>query len=263
MKSTLLFISLAFLFSSCKTYQYFAIDGVNIRHDSTYRFVEENDTLKLTYDFSGFNGPVKVKVYNKSSQPLYIDWKRSALIIGDQAFSYFTGTTQVNGSLQGGAYSLYGITNMSGTLSAEIKGQEGVDFLPPNSSRERTGLYLVDGYLSNIPVEQMNREYIDGDKTQVRLKTIHYSEENSPYRLRSYLTFYTDSQPLQRFVQEHRFFISRVNRGLVGPDSYGSSLQRGDRFYTSKMSDFGKTMAVVGVVGVLSAGAVAGARSQQ
>ncbi len=263
MKSPILLLALAALFSSCKTYQYFAIDGVNIRHDSTYRFVEENDTLKLTYDFSGFNGPVRVKVYNKSSQPLYIDWKRSALIIGEQAFSYYTGTRQISGSVQGDAFNLSGITSLSGSLSAQIREQEGVDFLPPRSSRERTGLYLVDGYLPGIAEEQMSREYIDDDKTQVRLKTIHFSQESSPYRMRSYLTFYSDSQPLQRFVLEHRFFVSRVNKGLVGPDSYGTSLERGDRFYTSKMSDFGKAAAVVGVVGVLSVGAAAGARGQQ
>lgn len=262
MKSPILFLALAAMLSSCKTYQYFAIDGVNIRPDSTYRFVEENDTLKLTYDFSGLNGPVRLKVFNKSDKPLYIDWKRSALIIGDQAFSYYTGTRQISGSVQGDAFNFSGITSLSGSLAAQIKEQEGVDFLPPRSSKERNGLYLVDGYLAGIPEEQMTREYIDNDKTQVRLKTIHYSEESSPYRMRSYLTFYTDAEPIQRFVQEHRFFISRVNKGLVGPDSYGVSLQRGDRFYTSKMSDFGKAAAVVGVVGVLSVGAAAGARAQ-
>ena len=51
-------------------------------------FVQENDTVRISYRFWGENAPVTITIYNKLDEPLYVDWGRSALIIDDVATTY-------------------------------------------------------------------------------------------------------------------------------------------------------------------------------
>ena len=74
---------------SCSTYQVNVLSSTNTtKDDKTGVFNFENDSVKITYSFYGNNAPVSIQVFNKLDKPLYIDWQRSAAIIGDNAVSY-------------------------------------------------------------------------------------------------------------------------------------------------------------------------------
>jgi len=50
------------LFSSCVTYQYFTVDSSQLPKDDRQSFVVDNDTMQLTYGFSGAGGDVTITV---------------------------------------------------------------------------------------------------------------------------------------------------------------------------------------------------------
>ncbi len=60
-------------------------------------FVQENDTVRISYRFWGENAPVTITIYNKLDEPLYVDWGRSALIIDDVATTYDPKVASVRG----------------------------------------------------------------------------------------------------------------------------------------------------------------------
>ncbi|HNC30155.1 MAG TPA: hypothetical protein PKX08_09130, partial [Cyclobacteriaceae bacterium] len=80
-----LITALCIVCTGCSTYQYVTVSSPLKTQNE---FIAENDTVKISYDFSGEQGPVKISIYNKLSTPLYVDWSKSALIIGDMRKSY-------------------------------------------------------------------------------------------------------------------------------------------------------------------------------
>src|SRR6185436_1232129 len=161
MKINLLYIVLFVSFSSCQTYQYLSLTGTNIAQDSSHQFVAENDTLLLQYNFNGHNGPVKITVYNKTSMPIYIDWKKSAIIYGDKAYSYYSPDMQLSGTTSNVGYRYnYNLNSTGGTMEGTIKAQEGIEFIPPYSMKEQSKMYVINGYLKDIPEETMTKKYL-------------------------------------------------------------------------------------------------------
>ncbi len=72
--------------SSCQVYQYNILSSAT-KGKPNEPFTFEDDTLRIQYSFH--NGETEVELYNKLSQPLYIDWSRSGLIINRDAISYW------------------------------------------------------------------------------------------------------------------------------------------------------------------------------
>ena len=77
----ILLLALPVLFSSCTQYQYLTIDSDDTQENKKKEFQFENDDVRITYNFFGANAPIEVKVYNKSSKGLNVDWSKSSLII--------------------------------------------------------------------------------------------------------------------------------------------------------------------------------------
>lgn len=260
MKLNLLYFLLLVFLSSCQTYQYLSLSGTNIAQDSHNQFVAENDTLLLQYNFYGHNGPVKITVYNKTATPIYIDWKKSAIIIGDMAYSYYSPTQQLSGttsstSTLGTIGYRYGYSNLhstSGTIEATIKGQEGIEFIPPNSMKEQSTLYLINGYLKNIPEESMTtRNLWPETKGFPKMKSIDFTVANSPIQLRSYLTFSTNGK---EFSMEHQFYVSQIFQGMITPSALTPVRGKGNYFYSSKSNGVGVAVGVSLLVVVLALG---------
>ena len=217
------------LFSSCQTFQYLTVASDNTNHNEKNEFVAESDTLRITYNFNGKNGPVNIHIYNKSSQALEIDWKRSSLIIGEKPFSFYNPDLRVEGSI---ARSIVQRTAGSeSSLNATIRGQEGVEFLPPQSSIVRSGLYIKKGLLDTRSVTT-RKEVIA--KTGTKVTKASFSKANSPILFRCYLTFVVPGSGQAIFAAEHSFYVtelteSMAQRQYVIPDD----TKAGDRFFVA------------------------------
>ena len=95
-------LSLLFSLNACSSYYYSMLSsdkrivGVNEYND----FVQENDSVRIIYNFYGEDAPVRITVFNKLDEPMYIDWQRSSLIIGDKAVSYYKEVMPVQGDVE-------------------------------------------------------------------------------------------------------------------------------------------------------------------
>ena len=73
MQHFLLFVLFIFCFSSCTTYQYITLASEDVSQNEKKEFLWENDTTKITYQFSGEGGLMTIAVFNKTDQPVYVN----------------------------------------------------------------------------------------------------------------------------------------------------------------------------------------------
>jgi len=241
------------LLSACKTYQLNTISSVNVpMDDKTGKFNVENDSVKITYSFSGKNAPINVAVYNKLNEPIYVDWKRSAYIIDKKATSFSDRAVKIDGTYDGatsqyhsGKYS--GTSYTSGSLQATANLPENIMFIPPHAE--------VDKTLAEIAPEQ-NRFIQDSLVTKVQIndqltampfnaKMAKFNKSNSPLFFKSYITMYTINNNVQKFMTyTNEFYVSETVESAHGPESFSwFKPQRGDSFYSNIKSQWGRAGA--------------------
>ncbi|WP_080904648.1 hypothetical protein [Parabacteroides sp. Marseille-P3160] len=264
MKNNYLLSCLVLLFfaTSCSTYYYSRIDAVSQYQDIKNEqgdFVFENDTAQVTYRFDGENAPVRISVYNKTNAPLYVDWKRSALIVDEKATSYWAENIHMDGRLSADIIN----KNVSGTFGGEVVLPKNLTFVPPYSKIEQSPLNLANFTFYKIPNEEYQKMALQTSVGEiVTVRSIEYAPSTTPFYFSSYLTIYTEGdRPGQLgdpIVFDQDFYISRlIKAGSISPARYPDTWgKRGDTFYVKKSSQFGTITGMVllgglGVIGIV------------
>ena len=258
MKNVFILGSLICLLSACSKYQIHTLSSLKTPKDEqTGDFIIKNDTLEMVYKFNGENGPLEVQIKNKLDEPLYVNWKKSALIIGDKAFSYSGNKIGLNAEYNGTSgtgLSLSDLQVQSGKITGTATLPEEIAFIPPHAKIEKkllsvtTGLIpFVSDSLKKIRVSQANGE------TSYVVKASRFSRENSPLVFKSYITLYLEKDKnLQILPYENEFYISQsVLTGRKPKSTEFYKANRSDVFYNYKPTGYGKTMAVAGSVAIL------------
>lgn len=238
MKPTLTVFVFSVLLASCTQYQYLTVSGVDVAKNAKNELVSENDTLRIQYHFTGYKGSIGISIFNKSSQPLEIDWKKSAIIVEGKAWSYFnpnaTLTATLEDSLQKRSANWVSSPTYIASLNGSILINEPTQFIPPSSAVFKVPLALPIVPFQNLPDEQAQKEAFQwAEGVSVSYKKMSFAQAASPLQFRSYLTFMIGGTGSQKeFSLEHRFFISEVWKTAYGPDNFPETLiKRADRFY--------------------------------
>lgn len=273
MKSILKIIGvLVVLFSlnSCTVYYYSVLDSDsgNLVKNVDRDFVDEDDSVLVAYCFYGENAPINITVYNKSEDPLYVDWNSSALIIEDVATSYREEMPAVRVVDKGRAVGVSvgsgnistGVSISSGAEASYIVVPQGSQIIPPHSKIEHASLRLGNFPFENIPKNQFAKQPfvgVNGQELSLHLK--RFNEVVSPVRFRSYLTLYKKDKQSNRvipIVKEHSFYVSEVIRGgTTSPRNFvAGRFEQGDFFYVTR--EKGTGFAVAGIVALSIATAV-------
>src|SRR5215831_12435682 len=95
-------IPLSFIFlvyTSCSVYQYGTIGSTGLHLNEKNEFVAENDSLRIQYNFSGEDAPVKLMIWNKLDKPIYVDWQHSALVVNNKSISYSDKPVYIDGTI--------------------------------------------------------------------------------------------------------------------------------------------------------------------
>jgi hypothetical protein len=259
MKNVFILGGLICLLSACSKYQIHTLSSLKTPKDEqTGDFIIKNDTLEIVYKFSGENGPLEVQIKNKLDQPLYVNWKKSALIIGDKAISYSGNKIylkgEYNGTSQQGLY-FPDIKSQSGKITGTATTPEETAFIPPHAKIDKKLLNVTAGFiaLAKDSLKTLRVIQPDGLSSYV-VKLARFSRENSPLVLRSYITLYLEKDKnLQVFPYEQEFYISQ-SVVLVGKKPKNTEFyrtNRSDNFYNFEPTGYGKTMALVGGVAIL------------
>jgi len=255
MKNIFILGGLLCLFASCSKYQYGTLNSTNaVKNEQSGDFIVENYTLAIVYRFKGENAPLNIQIKNKLNEPLHVDWRRSALILGDKAVVYADNKISIQGetfsqSTYGSFSRLDDSKSRSGTLAATASLPENDSFIPPHSTIERTLLKLSDTLIS-LPKGKFNQVQmysLDGEIVY-SVKSATFTREDSPLVFRSYLTFYTEKgKEAKVFPIQQEFYLSQlVQAGQRGNKSEFNPGNRSDIFYTSKATGYAKTMTVIG-----------------
>ncbi|OQP59318.1 hypothetical protein [Niastella populi] len=249
------------LASSCSTYQYGTVSSAKMPMNEKQEFVYENDSLRLVYNFNGPNAPVNITVHNKLQVPLYIDWKKSAVVINDQAVSYVPSELRIEGGVQGSSYNTgtrtNGATFGSGIIDATVSLPPAIDFVPPRSFFTRSPIGLTDRLIENVPESDFHRlKYQAAEGYRLKVKAAVFTEENSPLRFKSYLTLMVGEVTGKPVSYEHSFFLSRLMSTDQPPGIIWLNVpNRGNQFYISRTPSSGAAVAVV--FGTMTAGSMA------
>ena len=222
MRIVLLLIFISILLSSCSKYQYYSLASTTSKNQNQ-QFLFENDTCKISYSFKGLNGPVSISIYNKTNKPLEVDWKKSALIIGDSSSSFFEPEMILNGEVERSRYAIS--NNITGTVSQP----ESIDFIPPQSAViKQSTRYIRTKFVKAAGEARELKE------DQQKLRAYKFTKENSPVGFRIYLTLISDNNS---FNIEHSFYATEVietSAPLINPGTKGSN------FFVKEKSGFGK-----------------------
>src|SRR5690242_14548817 len=119
MKKYIPLFFIPFVLFSCNRFQYVTVNSTDARKNENSQFVVDNDSLRLSYDFNGKNGPVNIIVQNKMTRPMYIDWKNSALTINDSTISYMPSDIQFDGYISN--YRYHNSPVSTGNLTGDAK----------------------------------------------------------------------------------------------------------------------------------------------
>lgn len=228
---------------SCSTYYYSTLSSADRAGDRTPagEFVQENDTARVIYRFSGEDAPVHITIYNKLDEPLYVDWRRSAIIIDDQATSYSPDALLFE--------------DEAGLSSSELA------MIPPRAMIQHQPLTLADFSFNKIPKSEYRQvKFPDAKGDYADLYVKEYTLEDSPLYFRSYITLLTGGRGYdlpQSLVFEKSFYISQLVRaGGLSPKHFTPTAQNaGDTFYVRYVK--GRTLGYTMLSVVIIAGAVA------
>jgi hypothetical protein len=223
MRHLLLPALLVFTLSSCSTYQYMTLDSSQLSKNDNKQFTWENDTLRLIYSINGKGGPFRVDVYNKTTQPLYVNWKKSALIRDERPTPYFDPNVTVYGNGSSTGYQIGRVIAATSNFSASFALPEGLDFIPPGTgiskdlpSIARSG-DMVTYVSDSIPKETILG--LDGIY-QAKYQRVRYDEKGSPIRFKSYMTFTLGTQTSPEFAETHSFYVGEVLQTGAAPDMF-------------------------------------------
>ena len=233
MKALLLILSALLVLSSCAPTrsQLVTLSSDNLKPSPQQGFVHENDTLRLTYQFFSERGIVHFTIENKLNKPLYVDWKRSAFIVGKSKVDYWRDEAEIN--LQGRANTLAILPVWNKTwlrVNGTIQKANPVDYIPPGTAINCDQFAIAPGNALRLPGQFSTQEVasqIPERSRPVTVQIYQYSAETSPVSFRNYLTLSTDKNFATEFVLDNKFWASDVQvmpyRQLTGGQDWAGS----------------------------------------
>lgn len=226
------------IFSSCASYQYATLDSTEVQKDAKKDFSWENDTMRLTYNFHGQGGPLSVTVFNKMDKPLFVNWKKSALIRDGQAYSLFDNHVEFSGGYSGYGTRVGGLQSSSGSFGGSFDLPEGINLVPPGSFITKSlntivqpGPLYSDKFTDKVQPQELGFRNVAG--TAYKYKVYTFDQAGSPLQFKSYLTFgLANSQ--QEFSVMHSFYVQEVVTTDETPELFSIYKPQGDQLWVKK-----------------------------
>lgn len=242
-------------FTSCSpTYFFATLDTSNeyVEKVENGDFLFETDTLWIAYCFKGENAPVQITAFNKTDEPLYIDWSRSALIIDNMAMTYAGEKFK---------YSEEWFDSESvAQRNTSVSVSDNTTFIPPKSMVSEIPLYLSPNFEHIDKKEYKNVYMVNKLNQPLQVGRVNFEEDNTPLKFRSYLTVY--SQPDKPMVFSQDFYLQNIIKtSSLRPNDFGDNLiDRGDLFYTVKPANNNGwyALGIIGGLGLIVVGAAYG-----
>lgn len=225
----LLFISINLIACSKKSLV-FETKSVNqdVAKDDKEYFVFENDTIRMVYTFWSNQGSMAFSIYNKLKVPLYINWKRSSLVLNAQKTDYWTDetvvslrkTTKNNAAtvaygVNSPLYQLMSLTAMSTVsyVQQNVIKPEKVTFIAPQSYIFKAKDGLISSKLPTSSFSWQKESFNSkSGKKKVKGESVKFAENNTPIVFRNFLSISTSEEFANEDYIDHTFYINKLIR---------------------------------------------------
>lgn len=228
-------------------YQYATVSGSMKKNDQR-EFIIENDSLTIKYTFNGINCPVNISIFNKLDIPLYIDWKRSSLILNDENESYWNDVEGIKVTQRGHEIKWTPtVSTTQSTITGEITRDEPISFIPPHSIKQRKAIEVNPEFRLTEPKKSHRIKIPIENGTTTGLQ-YQYIKDNSPLCFRSFITLSTAPSFAQSFTHESEFWVDEIIQTSLTPKDYMKDKTKADKFYKSKLTSFGTFVGITAIL---------------
>ena len=224
--------------ASCTSYNYITMDSSELPLDRSKAFLWETDTITIAYQFAGEGGQMTVTVFNKSNQPLFVNWKKSAVIRDGMMVSLYNRNVTVNGAMSM-TTSIYsagtGQTSGYSQYSATFDVPEGIDFIPPQSGLSKTvvNLQAINVNSFGVPLSVEKEKAVGADGMVTKVRRVYYADEYSPFRFKTYLTLGLGKNAENEFSVQHSFYVKEVIESTTNPLEFSMFRENGSQFWVA------------------------------
>lgn len=238
---------MALSFSSCSRFTqvvYISPDNEEIQTINHFYTYENND-MKVVYWFWADHGIMSFLLWNKTDKPIYIDWKKCAMISNGKKMSYYTDKNSSNYKNYGATFSMdwmdvfnqYYALNGNGSISKQtlVKG-ERISFIPPKSYITQAFYNLTANIYFDITDRNTQEETINFCK-------VYVTKSNQDIYFRNYLTYAFNEEFKGDMHIDNPFKLNKVvtmDNSIFGfkdvDGHWANDWERPTRFYIKNLS---------------------------
>ncbi|HEY3402484.1 MAG TPA: hypothetical protein VGK59_03795 [Ohtaekwangia sp.] len=207
------------LFTSSCSYQYATVSSNGNQADNS-GFVTENDSVRITYKFTGSHCPILISIYNKSDKPLYIDWKKSAVIVDAKSYSYWRDEATFDAESRSSQVrwnDVFATTTTTTTTTGTITRPESIIFIPPHAGKDASMISIKTEPFKFDPNHAVEKTRLKTPSANYLATIRYFDEEHTPFRYRSYITLSFDDSFKNSFAFEDEFWVSEVIQTSASP----------------------------------------------
>ncbi|WP_156167691.1 hypothetical protein [Sphingobacterium sp. Ag1] len=194
----LLLIYCAVFLSACSSNYLMTFNGENVKKDEdkgTFSF--KNDTVQIDYSFADRDGRIYLRIENKIDKPILWDLKSSAMVINGKTQSYSAEQAAFNGKMNASVSdinasksTIFNETWVNGYITGSVNLPKDVVLIPPHAYVDGHYFNFKNDVKSIVRSSQKEKVYMyDMSGESFAVKLARFEGADSPYSLRSYLTY--------------------------------------------------------------------------
>lgn len=237
-------ILLSVVLSSCSTYQFTSLNS-NLPNPYSDYFLYEDDTLEVQFSFAGENCPLQISIFNKTDNPVFINWAESAVIINGQSKPINPMTSILSANISSTSYNwTEHIESTNGSINGTIKHPSQTGFIPPNATINMQSHNLSHRFMDVIKADSIVKVDIEDNGYLVGVKKHVFTKEHSPLRVKCFLTYNNQTKTSRQHIQGE-FWCESVYKKV------GQTMSpKGNCFYVSRLNAAGGVVLTAALVGM-------------
>lgn len=209
-------IIISLLTSCVSNYKVYEVSSDILKKDKGV-IVFENDSLQIKYSFWENNGLVLFILYNKMNIPIYIDWKKSSLIVNEQKLDYWRDVENVSSVSLYNDYLFKGIPktdflaySLGSSVSKTTKEkEERVTFVPPKAYIQINKFTLFSNNSDPFKKANYNKKDTVFEGESYTYEESKFNINNSLFKFRNFLTISNDEKFTTETYIDNEFYISK------------------------------------------------------
>ncbi|QRQ62150.1 MULTISPECIES: hypothetical protein [Sphingobacterium] len=222
----LLLMYCAVFLSACSSNYLMTFNGENVKKDEdkgTFSF--KNDTVQIDYSFADRDGRIYLRIENKIDKPILWDLKSSAMVINGKTQSYSAEQAAFNGKMNASVSdinasksTIFNETWVNGYITGSVSLPKDVVLIPPHAYVDGHYFDFKNDVKSIVRSSQKEKVYMyDMSGESFAVKLARFEGADSPYSLRSYLTYsiLEDGKAIVKTTEQKFYAVQLWQTGAV------------------------------------------------